>query len=159
MSKKRVIVVLGGFAALAVLTVVGAACGGGGGSSGGMGGMAMGTTTSGQKPDVVVDVAVRNMRFEPASLSVPGGKVVQINLRNMDGTEHDMQVGGLKVEMLDGQMAGDHAGMAQGMVAMHTLANGSASMMFRSDQKGTYAFICTMPGHKDAGMVGEITVT
>lgn len=159
MSKKRMIAGLGGLAALAVLVVVSAACGGSGSSSGGMNGMDMSTAPAGQQPDVVVDIEVRNVRYEPASFEVPAGKVVQINLRNMDGTEHDMQVDGLKVQMMDDAQMGDHAGMSDGMLAMHTLANGSASVMFRTEQKGTYQFYCTMPGHKDAGMVGEMKVT
>lgn len=169
MSKKR-IAGLGGLATLGVVVVlVGAACGGSGGSSGGMGpdmNMStaasgdMSTASSGQQPDVVLDIAVRDVRYEPASIEVPAGKVVQIKMRNMDGVEHDMQVDGLMVEMMDGgQMAGDLEGMPAGTLAMHTMANGNASIMFRTEQKGTYQFYCTLPGHKDAGMVGELKVT
>jgi len=158
--KKRIIAVVGGLMALAALGLVSAACGGSGNSSGGMGNMDMGTVASGQGPDVVIDIGVRNMRYEPASIEVPAGKTVQLNLRNMDGMEHDMQVDGLMVEMMDdGEMAGDHPGMSAGAVAMHTVANGTASMVFRTQQTGTFEFYCTLPGHKDGGMVGEMKVS
>ena len=145
--------------------VASAACGGGensatGNVSHGMDpSMDMSTPAGGQRADVVVDLAVRNLRYEPASIEVPVGKTVQINLRNMDGAEHDMTVDGLRVVMMgDPGMAGHHAGASAGMLAMHTVANGNASVTFRADEKGLYRFYCTLPGHKDAGMIGEMRV-
>jgi len=146
--------------------VVSAACGGGensaptGNVSHGMDpGMDMSTPAGGQRADVVVDLAVRNLRYEPATIEVPAGKTVQINLRNMDGTEHDMTVDGLRVVMMgDLRMAGHHAGASADMLAMHMGANGNASVTFRADEKGLYRFYCTLPGHKDAGMIGEMKV-
>lgn len=164
---KKWMVRMVGIGVLSGAVAVSAACGGGsaesvpGGSvSHGMDpNMDMGDSPSGQQPDMVVELAMRNLRYDPGSLEVPSGKTVRINLRNMDGTEHDMQVDGLRVEKVgNAQMSGHHAGTAVGMVAMHTVANGSASIMFRTDQKGVFRFYCTLPGHKDAGMLGELKV-
>lgn len=44
------------------------------------------------------------------------------------------------------------------MLVVHVTANGNGSVTFQTDQKGTFVFHCTVPGHKEAGMVGEMTV-
>ncbi len=42
---------------------------------------------------------------------------------------------------------------------MHTKPGGTSSITFRADKAGTYKIICTIDGHADAGMVGELIVT
>lgn len=153
-----------GLAATAIVAIA-AACGG---SSGGdpvppdsnaaaddasMGGSA-------EEPDVVIDLTLELVRFVPDAIDIKAGQLVQINMRNMDGLEHDFQVQGLSVELMgDEMMRGDHAGAGADMLAMHAVANGEASVMFRADQRGTYEFFCTIEGHRDAGMTGTITVS
>lgn len=112
----------------------------------------------GGQPDVVIDVSLKDLRFTPEAVEVAAGKTVRINVRNMDGTEHDMLVEGLRIEKVGDAMNGDHAGAMPDMLVVHTMANENGSITFRTDQKGAYQFYCTLPGHKDAGMVGRMTV-
>lgn len=50
----------------------------------------------GGQPDVVIDVSLKNLRFTPNAVEVAAGKTVQMNVTNMDGTEHDTLVQGLR---------------------------------------------------------------
>jgi uncharacterized cupredoxin-like copper-binding protein len=109
-------------------------------------------------PTVVIDVSLKNLRFTPDRMEVAAGQTVRINVTNMDGTEHDLFVDGLRIEKVGEAMDGRHAGATADMLAVHTMANESGSITFRTEQKGTYRFYCTLPGHEDAGMVGEMTV-
>lgn len=155
--KSRVILIGVLIAAATSLTV--AACGGGGDSV---------------KADVTIDIKAENMRFVPAELEVPAGKTVLIRMQNTESNQHDFEVGGLTAEILartgmtDEGMAGmAHEGMSgmgnsagsQGAINMHSAANGKASVTFRTDKAGTYDIYCTMPGHKESGMVGKLVVT
>lgn len=128
-----------------------------------------GDTTSGPTPRghgmeppsdaVEVTVLAEDVKFVPDEMTIRAGQVVTITLRNDDTIEHDLQVDDLSIERIDGgDMAGDHEGAGEDVLAVHTLAGESASLTFRTEQKGTFDFYCTIPGHKEAGMVGELTV-
>ena len=45
------------------------------------------------------------------------------------------------------------------MLVLHALPGGTAELTFRTGQTGTFDFYCTIPGHKQAGMMGTLTVT
>lgn len=113
-----------------------------------------------QEPDAVIDLTLELVRFVPDAIDIKAGQLVQINMRNMDGLEHDFQVQGLAVELMgDAARRGHHAGAGANMLAMHTPEKGNASVLFRAEQRGTYEFFCTIEGHRDAGMTGTLTVS
>lgn len=75
------------------------------------------------------------------TLQVPLNAVVQITLIDGDGAEHDITVPQF------------------GAVSDHVLAKGaSAVIAFRASQEGNFEYFCTLPGHRQAGMHGLITV-
>ena len=113
---------------------------------------------AGGQPDVVIDVSMKDLRFMPNTMEVKAGQTVQVNVTNMDGMEHDMMVDGLRIEMVGKAAGGHHAGAPADTFVVHTMANENGSITFRTDQRGTYQFYCTLPGHKGAGMVGEMKV-
>ena len=110
-------------------------------------------------PDVTIDVSLKNLRFTPETIDVPAGKTVRINVVNLDATEHDMLVQNLRIEKVGEATGAHHAGATADMLVVHVTANGSGSITFHADETGTYQFNCTIPGHKQAGMVGQMTVS
>ena len=98
------------------------------------------------------------MKFVPDAVTVPAGKVVTITLKNLDkGTEHDFEVAGLEAAVIEGgseQHGGGHGETQK--VAVHTKPGGESSITFRANKAGTYKIVCTVDGHADAGMVGEL---
>jgi nitrite reductase (NO-forming) len=74
-------------------------------------------------------------------LRVPEGKVVQINLVNGDGALHDISVPDFAAK--SDQISDKGA---------------STTIVFRATKAGTFEYICTLPGHKAAGMVGKLIV-
>lgn len=74
-------------------------------------------------------------------LRVPEGAVVQINLVNDDGATHDIAVPQFHAK------------------SDEISAKGSATaIVFRANKNGTFEYLCTLPGHKAAGMFGKIIV-
>ena len=74
-------------------------------------------------------------------LEVSPGAVVQINLVNGDGATHDVAIPEL------------------GAKSDNITAKGAAtSMVFRATRTGTFEYLCTLPGHKAAGMFGRLIV-
>lgn len=74
-------------------------------------------------------------------LKVPEGAVVQINLINGDGATHDIAIPEFHAQ--SDQISGK---------------NSATAIVFRAVKNGTFEYLCTLPGHKAAGMFGKIVV-
>lgn len=74
-------------------------------------------------------------------LRVREGAVVQINLINGDGAVHDIAIPdfGAKSEAITAKGAG-------------------TAIVFRATRNGNFEYLCTLPGHKAAGMTGQLIV-
>jgi nitrite reductase (NO-forming) len=75
------------------------------------------------------------------TLRVSEGAVVQIDLLNDDGIEHD-------VTFPDFDAATERVAQK----------GASSVTVFRVDKPGTFAYFCSVPGHRPAGMEGQIQV-
>ena len=75
------------------------------------------------------------------NLDVEPGQVVQVTLVNGDGALHD-------ISFPEFNATSDEI-VGQGS---------STSIVFRSSEEGTFDYFCTVPGHRQAGMEGQITV-
>jgi nitrite reductase (NO-forming) len=86
------------------------------------------------------DAGAVNGKANP-TLNVPLGAVVQINLVNGDGATHDLTVAdfGAKSNQIN-------------------VKGASTSIVFRADKKGEFNYICSLPGHVQAGMIGKLVV-
>jgi len=164
--------VLFGVAIAMASVVIGAACGGDGDDS---------DNGAVATPDAsgVIEVTAGDFTFEPSRIVVPAGETVTLRLKNVDTQDHDLQVGTIDVQILEGgatgaehQMSTPMEGMEtpemmetagtgeadMGPIALHTTAGGEDSISFIATEKGTYDVLCTMAGHKDEGMVGTLVV-
>jgi uncharacterized cupredoxin-like copper-binding protein len=83
------------------------------------------------------------MRFEPAALTVQANVPVSLTLDNSGAAlVHDFtidSIGGQKVQV-------------------RAQPNAKATVQFTPTAPGSYQFYCAEPGHKEAGMLGTLTV-
>ena len=151
-------------AVLAIATIA-SACGGDDNDSG-----AVATSDA----SAIIEITAKDVKFVPDKVVIRAGEMVELRLKNEDGQEHDLQVTGLEVEVIDGGATGaemetpassmetpehgESASGESGPIAIHTTANGEGSITFIATEEGTYELWCTLAGHKDAGMVGTLTV-
>jgi uncharacterized cupredoxin-like copper-binding protein len=90
-----------------------------------------------------VDVRTTDaLRFEPATITVKKGTPVRVTLTNNTALEHDWVV-----DNLDGKK-----------VQLHAAPKASATTELTPTTSGTYEFYCSIPGHREAGMKGTLTV-
>ena len=107
----------------------------------------------------------RPWRFEPSILEFAVGQRVKLILVNDGRVEHDVEIAGVPaegIEVLGGaenheRLGGGHH--PEGVVAAHAEPGTTATVLFTPTQTGEYEFECTIPGHKEAGMVGKVKVT
>ena len=134
---KRGMVLLG-------LLVLLAGCGGGEASEQASAGEEHGAHDHAENSAVVegareIEVSGKDLRFSPEELEVKAGEDVTIVFTAADVT-HDFTVEGTDV----------HVGAEGGQTAKGGL---------RIDEPGTYTYVCTVPGHEQAGMRGTLKVT
>lgn len=108
--------------------------------------------------------------FSPGEVTIAAGEMVTLTLKNTGNQEHDLSIAGLNADVVEssGTMRNDahgeqsHGNSGQSMegeLHLHTKPGEVQTITFIPLQPGTYKMVCTLPGHKEAGMVGIIKVT
>lgn len=122
--------------ALAAATPVLGACGDGGtpGTAGAMAGRS--PAAGGAAP---IEVTARSFAFGPDRITVKAGDEVAIVLTSKDSL-HDFTV-----DAFSTYVAAEAGETAEGVL--------------RAGEPGRYEFYCSVPGHRQAGMTGVLTVT
>lgn len=85
-----------------------------------------------------IEVTATSFEFDPDEIRVAAGESVAIVLTSED-ILHD-----LTIDELDAHVAADRGETATGG--------------FTADEAGTYTYYCSVPGHREAGMEGTLTV-
>lgn len=81
------------------------------------------------------------MAFEPSTLTVRRGSVVELTLVNKDAAQsHSLVIVDLNVK------------------SRQVMPGETAKLTFSAAKAGSFRLYCDVPGHKDAGMVGAIYV-
>jgi uncharacterized cupredoxin-like copper-binding protein len=131
--KRRTAVVLVAVAAVAI-----GACGGGSDDEkSGAGGTEKLTT---EFAFTTLNVTAKEFSYEPAKLTLKAGEGSAIVLKNIGSIEHDIAVDDARFKLT-------------------VPGNKTREKVLTIDKPGTYRFYCSVSGHKDAGMKGELTVT
>lgn len=87
----------------------------------------------------VVDVELGDLFIKPGQISVATGADVTFRVKNAGGVEHNLAVEG-------------------GPTTKNLKAGESAELKLKAD-KASYSLICTIPGHKEGGMVAALTTS
>jgi len=88
----------------------------------------------GPRPPVSVELA--DSTFRPASVTIPAGRPVSIELRNVGALEHDWSVDALRFSP--------------------NVRPGQSTVVELTAPAGVYEVYCSLPGHREAGMVGRL---
>lgn len=82
------------------------------------------------------------MTYSPATLTVKKGDKVSVKLINKDAAQaHSFLIPDLKVK------------------SSQVAPGKTETINFTADKAGTFEFYCDVPGHKEGGMVGKMTVS
>lgn len=109
-----------------------------------------------------MSVKMGDFYFEPAVLTVPVDQPVTVTLVNEGAAEHDFVVEKIDVSSISssGDVGGHHTTGAHTDYNLHVSVEpgGTSVLTFTANQPGTYQIFCSVPGHKEAGMVAELIV-
>jgi uncharacterized cupredoxin-like copper-binding protein len=93
-----------------------------------------------------VKVVATDLKFGAPTIQAKVGQPIKVVLENKGVIEHDIAFPTIKA---------DRPGSSLKVVAK---PGQTATLEFTPTAKGSYEYICTIPGHKDAGMKGTIHV-
>lgn len=99
------------------------------------------TPTPGAGP-IVIPVTLTDFTIEPRRFKLKAGKV-KFEVTNRGAVDHDFQIPDLE----------EHHGHEQ-----HVLKPGERTVLEYDLKPGRYEVICTVPGHREAGMEGTLDV-
>jgi len=88
-----------------------------------------------------LEIEGREFAFEPARVEVEAGETTRITFENTGAVSHNLTIPALEAATVTIQA---------GETAILTVSPATT---------GTYEIRCTVPGHADAGMTGELVVT
>lgn len=94
-----------------------------------------------QAEDVLtVEIRATEFSFEPAEIDVDKGETVRLRLVNAGSLSHNVHLEGAPVKT-------------------ETVQSGASdTVQFTAEKGGTIQFFCNVPGHKQAGMTGQIAI-
>ncbi len=99
--------------------------------------------------------------FTPAQIEVAAGETIKVTLENKGTQDHDFTIQAIPLSGKAHAMgnADDHMHSADSS-AVHVAvkAGTTGTVEFTPTEAGVYTFDCTVPGHKEAGMVGTLNV-
>ncbi len=87
---------------------------------------------------MTIDVVSHDIFFEPDELSIPADTEVTVRLPNEGVTPHNFSIDELGIDV--------------------DIAPGATEETVINAPAGEYEYYCNVPGHKQAGMVGTLTV-
>ena len=119
------------------------------------------SSTSSGPQEITLEASA--LKYSPATIEVLAGQPVKLTFNNKDSVEHDFSIMEFPMENMAATpepMVGHDMGSMTADPQLHmAVAMGSSAMMeFTPSKPGTYEFFCTVPGHKEAGMVGTMIV-
>jgi uncharacterized cupredoxin-like copper-binding protein len=109
-------------------------------------------------------ITAKEFGFTPAQITVAAGQPVELTFQNTGAVEHDWSV--REIDLVGNPAATEESGGGHMMGDMHDAPKlhvaagpaGQGKLTFTPSKPRTYEFFCTVAGHKQAGMVGTLTV-
>lgn len=110
-----------------------------------------------------VTLQLTDFAYSFPSFTIVAGEPVTLKLVNTGAVEHDFVIEKVTVEFdlkQDGGSTEHHAHGAQENYDLHISAMPSKTSVAQItiDEPGIYKFFCSVEGHLEAGMLGELTV-
>lgn len=100
-----------------------------------------------------------DLKYSTTALSAKAGEVVEVTLTNKGSIAHDFSIvkwPGEKAVRVEGKDTEGATGKYE--VHAHLMSKQTAAVRLKVPAPGTYEYFCTVPGHKEAGMKGTLTV-
>ncbi|MEY3632953.1 MAG: Plastocyanin [Pseudomonadota bacterium] len=101
-----------------------------------------------------------DMKFSPNRLRIQLNETIRFQVRNRGKVMHEMVIGEPKTLKEHAELMKKHPNMEHDEPYMAHVSPGKrADLIWTFNRAGKFQFACLVPGHFEAGMIGEIEVT
>ena len=100
-----------------------------------------------------VTIRAFELGFEPSTVTIHRDESVQLIFLNDGILTHDLKVEGIAMQLYQPDKS-----WVSGEIALQAEPKQQVVIVFTATAPGVYDFVCTAPGHKEAGMRGTLTV-
>jgi len=116
------------------------------------------TNNNGETKEDIKKIVIEmsDMKYLPKEVVVEKNIPVTIELKNTDLVEHDLEIRELSFKKI-GESMHQHGG-GENVLHLHADPQKASEMTLSINEGGTYEFYCTIPGHKENGMIGQLVV-
>jgi uncharacterized cupredoxin-like copper-binding protein len=114
-----------------------------------------------ETPTSTISLVARDIAYDPGRIVATVGEPIEIAMRNVGAIDHDLNVEGIKVREVRAQDAttGGHGhGASPAPVHVAASPGRTATVRFVPTEAGTFEVWCSVPGHREAGMVAILEV-
>ena len=99
------------------------------------------------------------MRFEPENIAVKKGDTIRFVVANKGAVLHEMVLGTPQALKEHAEVMKKHPGMEHDEPSMaHVKPGATGEIVWQFTKPGEFQFACLIPGHFEAGMVGNVSV-
>ena len=110
--------------------------------------------SSADKPVTSLSVEMKEFTFTPASMTVAANQEISLHLSNTGAVDHDFTI--LKLGAVPKTPFDRDKQKGDILIDFKLSASQSGDFKFTLPAPGEYTFICAMPGHVEAGMLGKM---
>ena len=116
-----------------------------------------------RKPFRVVEVSMSEgsgtMSYSPSTLNVKKGEQIKFIVTNNGALTHEFILADTRANLKHAALMQKYPDMEHDDPNGKTLQpNGKVEILWRFNKSGTFEFACLIPGHREAGMLGHVTV-
>ena len=113
------------------------------------------------QPSTEITVEMADFTYSPSSITVPAGEPVTITVENIGNVEHDFvveKIDAITKVIQDSGSEAHHAHGEEKNYDVHVSAGVGEVSVFELtvSEPGTYKIFCSVEGHEQAGMIGEL---
>lgn len=109
-----------------------------------------------EKDSQIITIQATNMKYSKTQIVIEKELPITLVLDNQDKVEHDIEI---RIPILNSVNDSKHKhGTEENLIHLHAEPNSEEKVTFTPANSGVYEFICTVPGHKESGMVGTVIV-
>lgn len=105
-----------------------------------------------------MNLTIENMTFGHKELAVPKGQTIKLVVENRDSQLHDFSIDKIPAQVKEEHGDMHDMGGKKPDVHVSVAAGKTGEVTFTPTEAGTYSFYCTVQGHKEAGMQGQLVV-
>jgi len=96
------------------------------------------------------------MKYIPKEVFVKKNLPITLSLKNSDQVEHDIVIKTTSFKLVS-ESSHQHE-VESNMIHLHAEPQTTSEATFTINESGTYSFYCTVPGHRESGMIGLFVV-